>query len=271
MFSTAASHTPLITPDLFERAQTRARARRSNTTARAPRRSTRPYLFCGLLYCGLCGRVMQGNFTHGRIYYRCKASRDYVRQHHIEHPPALYLREDAISEPIGRLLQKELGQRNLSSTLKALVQAQHRLATAQDKRQDDQQLRQTVEECEEKLKQYRAALEAGADAMMVASWMKEVTTIKANAETLLKAAPPAAARLTEDDINKMVDRLGGMMRLLETAAPRDRAELYARIGLRLTYHPGRQTTTAEVQSPVVDRGLNVCPRGDLNPHALYGH
>jgi hypothetical protein len=28
---------------------------------------------------------------------------------------------------------------------------------------------------------------------------------------------------------------------------------------------------AEVISPAIDGVLDVCPRGDLNPHALYGH
>jgi DNA-binding NarL/FixJ family response regulator len=40
-------------------------------------------------------RVMVGNPNHGRLHYRCKASRDYVRQHGINHPPVLYLCEDA--------------------------------------------------------------------------------------------------------------------------------------------------------------------------------
>jgi len=40
---------------------------------------------------------MEGSFNHGRLYYRCAASRDFVRQHKISHPPCLYLREDTIA------------------------------------------------------------------------------------------------------------------------------------------------------------------------------
>jgi site-specific DNA recombinase len=47
---------------------------------------------------------MTGNPNHGRNYYRCKASRDYVHQHGIDHPPVLYLREDAIADPIDVIL-----------------------------------------------------------------------------------------------------------------------------------------------------------------------
>jgi len=51
---------------------------------------------------------MVGNPNHGRLHYRCTASRDFVRQHKISHPPALYLREDALADPIDRFLRDEL-------------------------------------------------------------------------------------------------------------------------------------------------------------------
>ena len=55
-------------------------------------------------------------------------------------------------------------------------------------------------------------------------------------------------------------------RLLRGADPRDRAELYSRIGLRLTYQPGPETVIAEVATPAI-RVFDMCPEGDLNPHA----
>ncbi|GAA0512831.1 hypothetical protein Ade02nite_88250 [Paractinoplanes deccanensis] len=51
---------------------------------------------------------MVGNPNHGRLYYRCLATRDFIRQRQISQPPALYLREDAIIRPVDEFLRKEL-------------------------------------------------------------------------------------------------------------------------------------------------------------------
>jgi hypothetical protein len=51
-----------------------------------------------------------------------------------------------------------------------------------------------------------------------------------------------------------------LIRLLRDADPRDKAELYSRIGLRLTYQPGPETMIAEVVTPANDRVFDWCPR-----------
>jgi len=52
--------------------------------------------------------------------------------------------------------------------------------------------------------------------------------------------------------------------------PADRAEVYARIGLRLTYQPGPETVIAEVISPAINGVDDVCPRGDCNHTHTWG-
>jgi site-specific DNA recombinase len=79
VWSRTESHTPLISTELYERAQATISTRGTNGDAgRAPRHTGRPYLFRGLITCGLCDRKMVGNPNHGRLYYRCTASRDFV-------------------------------------------------------------------------------------------------------------------------------------------------------------------------------------------------
>jgi hypothetical protein len=51
-----------------------------------------------------------------------------------------------------------------------------------------------------------------------------------------------------------------LIRLLRDADPRDKAELYSRIGLRLTYQPGPETMIAEAVTPANDRVFDWCPR-----------
>ena len=63
-------HEPLIDVATFERAEALRRAR-SATLQRSPRPTPRPYTLRGLLYCGICGRKMQGSWNNGAAYYRC--------------------------------------------------------------------------------------------------------------------------------------------------------------------------------------------------------
>jgi hypothetical protein len=108
VWSRIEAHEPLISTDVYERAQQTVKKRGTNSDAgKAPRHTGRPYLFRGLITCGWCDRKMVGNPNHGRLYYRCTASRDFVRQRQISHPPALYLREDAIIRPLDEFLRDQ--------------------------------------------------------------------------------------------------------------------------------------------------------------------
>ncbi|GAB1646277.1 zinc ribbon domain-containing protein [Krasilnikovia sp. MM14-A1259] len=103
-----------------------------------------PYRFRGLITCGVCERKMVGNPNHSRLYYRYTASRDFVRQHHISHPPALYVREDTITEPIDRFLRAELTGSTLTDNLRRAADAQYRAAlAAPDTTGEIDELRQT--------------------------------------------------------------------------------------------------------------------------------
>jgi site-specific DNA recombinase len=273
VWSAKIAHAPLIPTELFERTQHGQRVRGTKGEAgKAPRRSTRPYLYRGLITCGLCGRLMEGSFNHGRVYYRCAASRDFVRQHQITHPPCLYLRQESLTGPIDQFLRDELTREDMPATLRRLATAQHRsVEQAESDGVDEVRLRQTVADCDAKLKQYRAALDASGDAAVLAGWIKETTAIRTATQAVLGAQGAKPQRLTEEQINKIVEGFGGLLTLLQQADPLDRSEIYARMGLGLTYRPEEETVIAEIRSTAIDRIDNVCRRGDLNPHALTGH
>ena len=269
VWSRSESHAPLISTDLYERAQRTVKARGAvGDHGRAPRRSRHPYLFRGLLRCGLCGRVMAGSVNHGRTYYRCKASRDYVRQHCITHPPVLYLRQESITDPVDRFLSEELGEATLTDTLHRLADASHRAALADYQQHDDTpRIRATIADCDAKIARYRATLDAGADPALVAGWIAETAAIKKAAQARLGVTEAPPQRMSEEQIAAIVDALGGLLGLLRRADQPDRAEIYTRIGLQMTYRPGTETVLAEVRSKDIDRVPVMCPEGDLNPHA----
>ncbi len=68
----------------------------------------------------------------------------------------------------------------------------------------------------------------------------------------------------------MVTALQDIIGVLATADPADKAEVYAQLGLTLTYRPQEQMVLSESR-PVHPMYVRMCPRGDLNPHALNGH
>jgi len=124
--------------------------------------------------------------------------------------------------------------------------------------------RQIVDDCDIKIARYRAALDAGADPVLVAGWITETSAIRATTLARIGIAASPPQRLNEDQIAAIVDGLGTLLGILRAADPRDKAEVYSRIGLRMTYAPGPETIKAEVVSDDLGRVLNVCPRPNTN-------
>jgi hypothetical protein len=82
---------------------------------------------------------------------------------------------------------------------------------------------------------------------------------------MLGATPKAPERMSEEQIAMIVEGLGGMLALLHRADPHDKAEIYSRLGLQLTYRPGPETLIAEVTSSAIDGVNNVCRRREFHP------
>ena len=99
--------------------------------------------------------------------------------------------------------------------------------------------------------------------------MSETQARRAVAEARIRK-PAGHRRMTRDEITSLVTDLGDVMRVLRDADPADKAEVYGRLGLTLTYYPGGKRVKAEVR-PNSGVYVRKCPRGDLNPHALNGH
>ena len=64
----------------------------------------------------------------------------------------------------------------------------------------------------------------------------------------------------------LVTELSGLMQALKGADPADKAEIYRRIGLTLTYHPQEKRVAAEAR-PNSIMYVGACPRADT--HLTY--
>lgn len=175
--------------------------------------SERTYLLRGLLFCGVYGRRMGGNYNHGKAHYRCTFREQYAQKNGVEHPRTVYLREDKVVPALDEWLGQLFDPDNLDATCK-------QLAAAYEQREDTsraEQARHTIAECDQRLAQYRAALDAGADAP------------------------------TATELRGLIEGLGDMVAVLTNADPKQRAELYEALGLRLTWHPEDKRVLVEAQ------------------------
>ncbi|HEY1003709.1 MAG TPA: recombinase family protein [Streptosporangiaceae bacterium] len=126
VWSDAIAHEPLIPAADFEAAQAvmagAGRARRGSREAH--QRVTRPYVLRGRLYCGYCGRRMQGQYSNQAPYYRCRYPREYALASHVQHPGNVYLREADLLPAIDCWLLVIFAPYRLEQTIREMHQAQ---------------------------------------------------------------------------------------------------------------------------------------------------
>jgi site-specific DNA recombinase len=99
-------------------------------------------------------------------------------------------------------------------------------------------------ECDRKLAQYRAALDAGGDPSVVARWITETETERARYQAQKRPAPPRAS-MTRQEITALVSAPADILANLGDAEPADKAEIYTQFGIRLIYRPQSRTVRAE--------------------------
>jgi hypothetical protein len=175
-------------------------------------------------------------------------------------PPAPQIvRQPILARHVG--LRDELTGTTLTENLRRVADAQYRAAlAAHDSTGEIEKLRQTVTDADVKIARHRAALDAGGDPALIAGWISEATAIKKSAQARLGLTEAPPQRMTADQLDAIADAFRDLLALLRDADPRDKAELYSRLGLRMTYRPGRETVIAEVVTPAT-RVFDWCPRG----------
>jgi site-specific DNA recombinase len=242
--SSAVVHTPLIDQDTFDRAQHILAGRRSRKPG-TPNRPRHPYIFKGLVHCAPCQRKMQGQYSHGVAYYRCRYPQQYALAHGVEHPRNVYLREDLLVELLDAWLTSALAADRRDETVAAMFEAQ-----AADVEVDPAvaNLHAQIAACDAKIARYKATLDAGADPAIVAGW---ITTTQAELAAALAQLRPvddrAVRRLSRQEIADLVTGLGDLVAVLRHADPNDKAEVYRHLGLHLSFDPQRQIVRAEAR------------------------
>jgi hypothetical protein len=73
--------------------------------------------------------------------------------------------------------------------------------------------------------------------------------------------------MSEAEIKAIADRLADLARVLADADPNDKSQIFRQLGLRLTYHPGRELVKAQVMP--AECGFFESVRGGTSPKYPY--
>jgi site-specific DNA recombinase len=231
-------------------------------------RTRHAYALKGLVFCAACRRRMQGTWNHGKAHYRCRFPHEYALANKIDHPLAVYLREDAVLPSLDTWLANAFAPAHLEHSLAALDHAQP------DTTPDREQARRAIAECDRKLTRHKAALEAGADPTLVAAWSQDVQRERALAHARLTHLQHHTGKgpMTKNEIRAVINTLGGLLAILHHADLADKAEVYRQLGLTITYDHDKRIALAQTQprSPV---GVVVVSEDRLNhyAHILHQH
>jgi len=170
----------------------------------------------------------------------------YALANKVDHPKTVYVREDVIVPRLDAWFATLFDPENLDATCEALA-----MADGVDEAAEAQleAARRKTADCDSRLAKYRAALDAGAEAAVVAGWMAEVQGERLRAEIDLGAAVPGE-RMTREQVRTLVLALHDIASVLATADPKLKAEVYAELGIGVAYDHERRVVTVEARPEV---------------------
>lgn len=247
VWSKNATHQAIVTMEQWEHAQDRLHVSTKSST-RSPK-AGRSYVLAGLIRCGSCRRRMEGVWNHGRPYHRCQLHRNAVVDDDA-HPKTMYVREDALLPRVDAWLAELFDPEHLDDTCESLAAAVEPEPDATARRDE---IRQRIAELDAELDGYRTVMRNEPDAAAtVGKWIAQTTVERRRYETLLRAQPNN--QLTSEDIKALVASLRDIAGALQAADPAQKAEVYAELGIFVTYHPDRRFLV-EARPRVVDVGV----------------
>jgi site-specific DNA recombinase len=106
---------------------------------------------------------MQGIWNNGKAHYRCTFLSEYAAKNKVPHPTSVYLREEQLLPKLDAWLTRKFDPVAFTAAVREFQ------AARPDEPKPDEGARQEIADCDAKLCQHRAALEAGADPVLVTS------------------------------------------------------------------------------------------------------
>ncbi len=192
---------------------------------------------------------MQGNQLRGNLHYRCVLKRDYPGA---EHPRSLSVREEHLLPIVDNWLGELFDPDNIEGTCMTLERSQQNpQATV-----DELEARRVIKECDRELANYRAALKTSPNEA-VAGWITETLGRRKAAEIRLRKMTTGEG-MTAAEIRELVERMQGIVAILQSASTEDRRKVYEAAQLSITYdHQGKRTKLHASPDPEVWSSVRV--------------
>jgi site-specific DNA recombinase len=248
VWSNDPMHETLVSREKFDLAQ----AMFASNKQRGPRKVAegRRYLLSGLLTCGICNRRMQGQWNHGRAYYRCKYTSDYP-DGDLDHPKSVYVKEEALLPGLDGWLASLFDAKHIDDTCEVLAGA-----SEPDPQADAREaaLREEIKGCDNKLARYRSLLDEDGDVAIAAKWITETQKERRVLEAQLGQHIPGGT-MTPEQVKALVTALHDIVAVLTDAEPESKATVYNDFGVTLKYTPdGRVAVEAHPRGVIVRVG-----------------
>jgi site-specific DNA recombinase len=75
---------------------------------------------------------------------------------------------------------------------------------------------------------------------LVTQWIAEVQAQKAVAQTTVRKSKEHSTGMTREEISMAINQPGDIRSVITDADPDNKAQVYQRLGLKLTYQPGNE-------------------------------
>jgi DNA invertase Pin-like site-specific DNA recombinase len=238
------AHPLIITKEDFALAQATLSGRGSKSQHR-PHARPRSYALRGVLHCGLCGRKMSGKWNNEQAYYLCRFPAEYAFANRVDHPKNVYLREGELIGQVEDWLGEIFDPGSIEETINLLAeQAEQLQDPAALARAEAAQAR--IADYDDQIARYRASIDAKADPTVVGPWIADTQAKKVAALAEIRTAT-GQRRMSREEIEAVVTALGVLARVVRAADPTDKAEIYAKLRLSLTYEPREKLVAATIK------------------------
>jgi site-specific DNA recombinase len=255
------AHPQIIAEDDFELAQATL-AGRGSKTQHKPHARPRAYALRGVLHCGLCGRKMSGKWNNGQTYYLCRYPAEYALANRVSHPKNVYLKESAVLGHVDDWLAELFDPDGIDDTVTQLIQQAERLEDpAAQARAAAAQAR--ITEYDAQITRYRASIDAGGDPGVIGPWIAETQAKKVSAQAEVRTATGRRS-MSREEIEAVVMAFVDLARVVQGADPADKADIYDKLRLTLTYEPEEREVKAIIK-PGLDMRKGFVSEGGLEP------
>jgi site-specific DNA recombinase len=255
------AHAQIITEEDFELVQATL-AGRGSKTQHKPHARPRAYALRGVLLCGLCGRKMSGKWNNGQAYYLCRYPAEYALANRVSHPKNVYLKESDVLGRVDDWLAELFAHDGIDATIAKLTEQAERLEDPSVyARAEAAQAR--IAEYEAQITRYRASIDAGGDPAVIGPWIAETQAKKVTAQAEVRTATGRRS-MSREEIESVVTAFGDLAQVVQDAELADKADIYDKLKLTLTYEPEVREVKAIIK-PGLDMRKEFVSEGGLEP------